>query len=433
MKKRLIQLVAGAVMGVLRSIDRIVNGSVSPLSVGEIAADPYEAYRIGRERGAILRSFSNRGWLVLGFEEAQALFKDTRFSSDVRTNKFLSGVIRAASDGRKVSLLDDPTMLNQDPPVHTRLRKLVTHGFMHNYILSLEPRIEDIVDKCLDDYDAGSGQYDIVKLLAEPLPAIVIAEMLGLPQKDLPRFQELSHRLLGLTDIGDDKKMQEGTLANEELVDYFKEIIEEKRKSPSQDLIGMLIEAEEEGDRLTSEEMYSTCILLLVAGHETTTRLIANGMYTLLQHQDQLQMLMKDKDLTPNAVEEMLRFEPPVQLMPRYVQKNIEFFGKKMKKNQMVVSIIGSANRDPLANKNPDTFDITREKVTHVSFGHGIHLCLGMNLARLEAKVAINKLLERFPHMSLADQEINWTGTPLVRGVERLLIDVNESEILATA
>jgi len=433
MKKKLIQMVAGATMGVLRSIDRIFFGSVSPLSEAGLAGDPYEGYRIGRERGAILRSYSNRGWLVLGFEEAQMLFKDTRFSSDVRTNKFLSGIIRAASDGRSVSLLDEPTLLNQDPPDHTRLRKLVTHGFMHNYILSLEPRIESIVDKCLDDYDPLSGQYDIVKQLAEPLPAIVIAEMLGLPQEDLPRFQELSHRLLGLTVIGDDEKMREGSLANEQLVDYFKKIIEEKRKSPSQDLIGMLIGAEEEGDRLSSEEMYSTCILLLVAGHETTTRLIANGMYTLLQHRDQLEMLKKDKDLTPNAVEEMLRFEPPVQLMPRYVRENIEFCGKKMKKNQMVISIIGSANRDPLANENPDTFDITREKVAHVSFGHGIHLCLGLNLARLEAKVAINKLLERFPEMSLADQEINWTGTPLIRGVERLLIDVNELEKRATA
>ena len=219
--------------------------------------------------------------------------------------------------------------------------------------------------------------------------------------------------------------MEAGTLANEELVDYFKDIIEVKRKHPSQDLISRLIEAEEEGDRLTPQEMYSTCILLLVAGHETTTRLIGNGMYTLLQHEAQLELLKNDSELTPNAVEEMLRYEPPVQLMPRYAGEDIEFFGKKIRKNQMIVPIIGSTNRDPKANENPEVFDITRENVTHVSFGYGIHLCLGLSLARLEAKVAINKLLERFPHMALAEQNIKWTGTPLVRGVDHLLIDVN--------
>jgi cytochrome P450 len=430
MKKRLIQMMGLSVMFVLRAVDRVFYGSVSPLSAAALTNDPYEGYRIGRERGAILRSVSNRGWLVLGFEEAQALFKDTRFSSDVRTNKFLTGVIKAASQGRKVSLIDDPTMLNQDAPVHTRLRKLVSQGFLHKYIQSLEPRIESIVDRCLDDYDPDTGQYDIVAQLAGPLPAIVIAQMLGLPESDLARFQELSHRLLGLTAIGDDERMEAGSQANEELVDYFKDIIEGKRKQPGQDMISRLIAAEEEGDRLTPEEMYSTCVLLLVAGHETTTRLIGNGMYTLLQHEDQLELLKNDQDLTPNAVEEMLRYEPPVQLMPRYAVEDIEFFGKKIKKNQMIVSIIASANRDPRANENPDVFDITRENVTHVSFGYGIHLCLGLSLARLEARVAINKLLERFPDMVLAEQDIKWSGTALVRGIDNLLIDVEPGESL---
>jgi cytochrome P450 len=256
------------------------------------------------------------------------------------------------------------------------------------------------------------------------LPAVVIAEMLGLPEADLPRFQDMSNRLLGLTALGNEALMQAGAIANDELEDYFKQAIEEKRKSPGQDLLSRLIEAEAEGDRLSPEEMYSTCVLLLVAGHETTTRLISNGMYTLLQHPAQLELLRRDPSLIPNAIEEMLRYEPPVQLLARFARSDMEFFGKKIKKNQMILPIIGSANRDPRANENPDVFDVTRKNIKHVSFGHGIHLCLGLNLARLEAKVAINALLKRFPAMTLADQEIVWTNIPLVRGMEHLLLDV---------
>jgi cytochrome P450 len=317
-------------------------------------------------------------------------------------------------------------MINRDPPDHTRLRKLVQQGFLHKYIQSLEPRIESIVARCLDSYDSESGQFDILEQLARPLPAIVIAEMLGLPEKDMPMFQEMSGRLLGLTALGNDALMQAGAAANDQLEEYFKTVIEEKRKSPGQDLMSRLIAVEEEGDRLSAVEMYSTCVLLLVAGHETTTRLISNGMYTLLAHPEQLELLKRDPSLMPNAIEEMLRYEPPVQFMARFAQTDMEFFGKKIRKNQMILPIIGSANRDPKANENPDVFDVTRENIRHISFGHGIHLCLGLNLARLEAKVAINALLKHFPEMTLADQEIVWTNIPLVRGMENLLIDVEE-------
>ncbi len=427
MKRKLIQLLGQIALVVLRQVDKVFTGSVSGMSPEDEVRDPYTAFGILRARGHIQRSYMNRGWMVLGFDEAQEVFKDTsRFSSDLRKNKFLSRMIRIASDGRQNTFLDNPTMLQMDPPDHTRLRKLAQQGFLHKYILSLEPQIASIVKRCLDAHDPESDQFDIVTQLAKPLPAIVIGEMLGLPEEDLAEFQEMSNRLLGLTAIGDDELMDQGAAANEELVDYFKGVIEEKRKSPGQDLLSRLIEAEEEGDRLTPEELYSTCVLLLVAGHETTTRLISNGMHALLQHPDQFEMLQKDPSLTPNAVEEMLRFEPPVQLMPRYAMEDIEFHGKKIKKNQLVVPIIASANRDPKANENPDVFDIMRKDIQHVSFGHGIHLCLGLNLARLEAKVAINMLLERFPHMTLTEQELVWTPIPLVRGMDNLIVDINE-------
>lgn len=426
MKRKLILAIGQIAFYILRKVDYYISGSNTGISPEEEVRDPYAVWRILRAKGNILRSYTNRGWLVLGFEEAQQLFKDSRFGSDARKNRFISGAMRAASPDGKVPFLDNPTMLNLDPPDHTRIRKLVNHGFGHKYIVSLEPRIAEIVGACLDTYDPEKGQFDIVHQLAKPLPAIVIAELLGLPEDDHSRFQKLSNDLLGLTAIGDDEAMRAGTLANEELVKYFEEVIEEKRKLPSQDLISRLIEAEEEGDRLTAEEMYSTCVLMLVAGHETTTRLISNGVHLLLQNPDQLELLKKDPELAQNAVEEMLRYEPPVQLMPRYALDDVEFFGKKIKKNQLIAPIIASANRDPAANPNPDVFDITRKDIKHVSFGYGIHLCLGLNLARLEARIAFNLLLQRFPNITLAEQELVWTPIPLIRGMDNLIVNMNE-------
>jgi cytochrome P450 len=424
MKRRLLQWLGRTALATLRKLDYYFTGSVAGVPPEEALRDPYRVYGLYRQHGNVIRTLANRGWMVLGFEEVQALFRDPRVGSDLRKNRFLTRMMRLAADGRELPFLDNPTMLNLDPPDHTRLRKLASQGFLHKFIQSLEPHIESIVNDCLDTFDAETGQYDIISQLAQPLPAIVIAELMGLPESDQPRFRKLSDDLLNLTMIGEDEMMEKGVQANRELTEYFKEIIEYKHDHPGQDLITRLIEAEEEGDRLTAEEMHSTCVILLVAGHETTTRLIGNGMHLLLQHPDQLDLLRADRSLMSSAIEEMLRFEPPVQLMPRFALEDFEFYGKRFRKNQLIGAMIGSANRDPAANSDPDVFDITRDEIRHVSFGHGIHLCLGMNLARLEAKVAFNCLLNRFPDMALAEQDIVWTPNTLVRGMERLVIDV---------
>lgn len=384
--------------------------------------NPYTWYKTLREQSPIARSYANRGWLILGFNEVQAAFTDPRFSSDMRGNRFLQQVLRAAADGQKVQLLDDPSMLNLDAPDHTRLRKLVSQGFLRKYILSLEPGIRLIVSDCLASIDPESNQFDLMECLAKPLPAIVIAELMGLPEEDREKFQGWSDELLYLTRIDNPDLVEKGNIANNQLLEYFAKIIEQKRQSPSQDLIGQLIAAEEEGDRLTAGEMYSTCVLLLLAGHETTTRLISNGMYTLLQHPDQLAKLQEDPSLLPNAVEEMLRYEPPVQTMPRFAKEDLEFYGEKIKKDQLLLLVIASANRDETVNANPDQFDITRNNPAHVSFGHGIHLCLGLALARLEAKVAIEMLISTYPDLQLADQEIDWQEGGLVRGMDHLYL-----------
>ena len=218
--------------------------------------------------------------------------------------------------------------------------------------------------------------------------------------------------------------MEEGSRANAELMEYFRELAAIKREKPGQDLISQLIAAEEEGDRLSEEEMYSMCVLLLIAGHETTTRLIGNGLYLLLTHPDQMALLREDASLIPNAVEEMLRFEPPIQVMPRFATEDMEFGGKQIRKDQLVLPMIGAANRDPAANDSPNEFNVRRENIQHVAFGYGIHLCLGLALARLEARIAFEKLLERYPHMTLPEQDFGWTGIGIVRGLEQLVVDV---------
>ena len=426
LKSALLRTIGSSSIRLLQFVDIVKIGLNKFPGKDQNIKNPYIWYNILREQAPVLRSYANRGWLVLGYEQVQAAFLDPRLSSDMRGNKFIVQLLRAAADGQKVQLLDDPSMLNLDPPDHTRLRKLVSHGFLRKYIHSLEPKIKDIANDCLSNIKAADNQFDLMETMAKPLPAIVIAELMGLPVEDRLKFQHWSDELLNLTKIDDPAMVERGNTASNLLVDYLADIIATKRNSPSQDLIGQLIAAEEEGDRLSVEEVYSTCVLLLLAGHETTTRLISNGMYTLLKHPDQLTMLQNDPKLIPNAIEEMLRYEPPVQAMPRFAKKDLHFFGAKIKKDQLLLLVIASANRDDLANTEAEKFDITREDPTHVSFGYGIHLCLGLALARLEAKIVIEMLITELPNLSLSPREVDWQGGGLVRGMNHLHLQKNK-------
>jgi pimeloyl-[acyl-carrier protein] synthase len=427
LKSRTLQFAGKILLSVLRTIDRYINGSDSGRSPAQVRQDPYSGLRVARQRGPVLRSYANRGWMVLGFDEAQSVFKDPRFGSDMRRNKWLVRLLRAGANGRAVPPLDNPSMLTLDAPDHTRLRKLASRAFLNKYIQSLKPNIEAIVESCLADIESGPESFDVIEQFANPLPAIVIADMLGLPQEDRQQFQAWSNALLGVTNIDQPELIEPSTIAGEELEAYLANIIEQKRGQPGDDFICQLISAEEEGDRLSAEEMYATCALLLNAGHETTTRLIGNGLYLLLQHPEQLALLRDDRSLMANAIEEMLRYEPPVQFMPRFATEDIELYGKKIKQDQLVLVMISSANRDEAGNVNGEAFDITRESVQHVSFGHGVHLCLGLALARLEASIAFNALLDRFPNLGLAPQPVTWSNTMFVRGVEQLVLERGES------
>jgi len=258
-----------------------------------------------------------------------------------------------------------------------------------------------------------------METLAKPLPAIVIAEMMGLPETDHARFQAWSEDLIAGTATNDPDVVVRAQASSRALIEYFAGIIESRRGDPGDDLIGQLMAAEEAGDKLNTQELYNTCLLLLVAGHETTTRLIGNGLYWLLKRPEQLARLRADPALLANAVEEMLRFEPPVMATQRFALEDMNFHGADLKKGDALFIGLAAANRDDRAIDRPNEFDIGRDKVSQVSFGYGIHLCIGATLARLEGRVAFERLLDRYPDLSLPD-EPEWGANPFFRGFDSL-------------
>ncbi|MFT7684823.1 MAG: pimeloyl-[acyl-carrier protein] synthase [Candidatus Azotimanducaceae bacterium] len=412
----------------LRRYDYYINRSLIKLNNPNHYDDPYLTYNTLRDRGTVMRSSANRGWIVTGYNEVTSLLKDQRISSDIRKNAFMVRLLKFASAGIEVPLLDNPTMLNIDPPDHSRLRKLAAKGFVNKYIQSLEPTIESLVDDLLDSIPKDSESFDVMDILAKPLPAIVIAEMMGVPVDDRHLFEDWSEALLGVSEISNPDAIHKAAEANGEMRKYLAELVETKKHTniQEQNFISMLIATEEDGDKLSLEELYSSCVLLLIAGHETTTRLIGNCLYLLLQNPDQMALAKSNEKLLNNAFEETLRYEPPVQLLVRFINEDMNFQNHKFKKGQMLLITISGANRDPGANDNPNEFDIQRESINHVSFGHGIHLCLGMSLARLEAKVVFKKLFERYPTLECFDKKPTWGTNDFFRGLSTLNVGVTK-------
>ena len=357
---------------------------------------------------------------VTNMEYVQDMLRNKNFSVDDRKYSIAKRRRKELiKDGREIMLdqFDNPSILKLDPPDHSRIRKLVSYGFTNRYISSLESEIKETIEDCLDRTHNESS-FDLIDVLAKPLPAIVIAKMMGLPNEDLNQFQKWSEDLLlevgGITSSETQRKKARD--AYEELIRYFERIILERKDNPGDDFIGKLIQAEEEGDKLNVKEMFGTCLLLLVAGHETTTRLIGNGLFTLFKHPEQFNHLKNNFGLIPNAIEEMLRYEPPVHATVRFAHDDMIYANKRFKRGTAFAISIAGANRDPLANKNPNEFDITRENIKHVSFGYGPHMCIGAHLARIETKLAFEALFDRFPDMKLIDENPIWGKNFIFRG-----------------
>jgi cytochrome P450 len=382
-----------------------------------VRANPYPLYHLMRADDPVRPSdFLPDVWVLLRHEDVSAVLHDRRFSS----NNFIEGGRTLAGAEVELGLLDRRTMLTSNPPDHTRLRGLVSKAFTPRMVEGLRPRIQQIVDTLLHEV-ASRGRLDLIADFAYPLPVTVIAEMLGISPDDRERFRRWSDDVIvTIEPLVPTEDLERAGRSAAELQRYFEQVVAQRRRSPGTDLMSALIAAEEQGDRLSQEEMYATCVLLLVAGHETTKNLIGNGMLALMRHPDQLQLLCDDPSLIDSAVEELLRYDSPVQSTIRFALEDVEIGGKTIAGGQMVVLSLGAANRDPEAFPNPDRLDIRRAENHHLSFGHGLHFCLGAPLARLEGQIAITTLLRRMPGLRLDAEEPEWLPSLTLRGLASL-------------
>jgi cytochrome P450 len=306
------------------------------------------------------------------------------------------------------------------------LRRLANQAFTPQRVKDLEPRIAQVSQELVERIRVR-GEADFIADFALPLPVIVIAELLGVPAADHDRFGVWSNRVMASGDavVGTEESLQQGMEAMVALAGYLAELIRQRRQQPREDLISALVTARDAGDRLSEEELLGTCVLLLIAGHETTVNLLGNGLLTLLRHPEQLALLKEHPESIPSAVEEMLRYESPIQrATPRFAAQPFELAGQRIEQGQQVSAVIGAANRDPAHFPDPDRFDITRNPNRHLSFGHGIHFCLGAPLARVEARIAFGQILESLPDIRLATEQPEWRPATWFRGLKRLPVVV---------
>jgi cytochrome P450 len=314
------------------------------------------------------------------------------------------------------------TMLFSDPPVHTRLRKLVSRDFTPRRIREMEPRIRELTDMLLDMAEAR-GDFEVMRDLANPLPVMVIAEMLGVEPELYATFKRWSDAIVsGDNTLPGNPLPAEFTTSVEDLRAYFSAQIEKRRKTPGPDLVSALVAAHTESDALGADELMAFVILLLLAGNETTTNLIGNGTLALGRNPDQMKMLQREASLLPRAIEEMLRYDGPVQSTARFTKSAVELGGTFFPARFPIFVILAAANRDPAQFPDPDRFDITRDPNDHLAFGEGIHFCIGAPLARLEARIAFSAMLERFPKLRLRDPEakLPYKGSYFLRGLAAL-------------
>jgi cytochrome P450 len=354
----------------------------------EMRLNPYPMYALMRENGGLLPIAERNLVNVFRYEDVRTVLTDhKRFSSAFSAN------------------LATSSMVTMDPPRHTELRSLVSRAFTPRTISALEPRIRQLTNELLDQV-IERGQFDLVKDLAEPLPVMVIAELLGIPLRDRIQFKHWSDVVVASADqVLTGKPADAANVkAQQEMAAYFRQIIAERRTQPQDDLISQLLAAELDGERLSEQEILNFCWLLLVAGNETTTNLISGAVITLLEHPDALRQLRAQPELLPTAIEELLRYRSPVQAMFRVATQDVELAGQTIPAGSMVIAWIGSANRDETVFADADQVVLTRDPNPHIGFGHGIHFCLGAPLARLEARVVMGAMLERLHDLARADE-----------------------------
>ena len=409
------RMMRSVVANVMLAPERWRNGVVyNPFSAA-MARNPYPIYAELRARAPVHRNRLLDAWVLSRHADVDAVLRDfRRFSNDQRKR---DPVRRRRSTLPQIPY---PTILFLDPPDHTRLRALVNKAFTPKAVADLEPRIRRMTRTLLDAAADPNG-FDLMETLANPLPVMVIADMLGVPVEDRAQFREWSNRRARILEpTVSRREFRIAEEASKSLDTYFLSIIKARRIVPRDDIISALIQVEEAGDRLTEGEMLGLLRLLLVAGNETTTNLIGNGMLALLRHPEQLGALREDPGRIPAAVEELLRFDSPVQASLRLVLEDCEVNGIPLRRDDNVLLLNGAANHDPAVFDHPERLDIGRRENNHVAFGRGIHFCLGAPLARLEGRIAIEVLLERYPSLRLMSDRPAFRNSIVLRGLKAL-------------
>ena len=397
----------------------LVNLLITP----EGRADPYPHYRLIRDRAPVMRS--STGALVLTrYEDCLTALRNPRLGRGVlgraaRNSTVMPGAADPELRQEYFERASD-SMLFADPPDHTRLRRLANRAFTPKRVESLRPSVQATVDAILDAM-AAAGHSDVMADLAFPLPVSVIGELVGVPAADRMAFQPLVRAATaGLEPFIGNEAITAAMAAQDQLRAYFVDLLAERRRQPADDLLSGLAQAREAGDALNDDEIIATAILLFAAGFETTTNLIGNGLLALLQHPEQFSRLQADPGLAPSAVEELLRFDSPVQFDGRHAFEEVDLAGVPVPEGGDVVTILGAANRDPARFSDPDRLDLRREEGPPLSFASGIHFCLGAALARVEGQIVFGKLLDRFADMELASAEPEWKNRITLRGLAQL-------------
>ena len=387
----------------------------------EILADPYPFYHRLRAEDPVHWNEAWGCWILSRYADVVDSLRDPRLSN-ARITQYLDQLPETVREEMHPLRRHVSTWLAfMDPPDHARLRALVSRAFTSLVVEGMRPRIEAVVDELLDAVQ-GAGQMDVIRDLAHPLPVIVITEMLGVPPEARDQFKKWSDDIVAFLGSGrarpDKSARAQRSLLH--LTDLLQDIVTRRRKNPKEDLISALVKVQERGDRLSEEELVGNCVSLLIAGHETTANLIGNGLLALVRHSDQLQKLKDNPALIGTAVEELLRYDSPLQRNWRAATEDLAIGGKRIGKGQIVLQLLSAANRDPEQFVDPDRLDLTRQPNRHIAFGYGIHFCLGAPLARLEGQIAIQTILRRLPTLRLASDTLAWHENIAVRALKSL-------------
>lgn len=392
----------------------------------EFLADPYTELERIRQRGSVVWSARGNQWLVLGYNEANAILRSKDYGKRLLENwKPPNFLMQAAM--QMLNRKQGSSMIIQDPPNHTRLRALVSAAFTPGVIRTLEGHIKDIANDLASNLAGRIHSHKEADLIAEfafQLPVIVIAELIGIPVEHRNLFKRWSNDLtVSFSGAANPWQMAKSYLALQSLRGYLQNTISRKRKHPGEDLISKLAQAQaEDYERLSDNELLANLVLLFIAGHETTVNLIGNGVYNLLSQPAQLAHIQRSPELIPQAVEEILRYDPPVQIVRRLALKDVEVGGKQIKTNDVLTVLIGACNRDPEIVSNPGVFDIARPVIKHLTFGAGIHYCLGAELARTEGEIAFKTLFSHLPGLRLTNRPLSYKGPFSIRGFKQLFV-----------